>query len=83
MIFWKTVVVATLATALASTLVDAATFQGTPQEQAACRPDVRKFCHGIKSGASNSVYLSCLQANREKLSNACLTVLKNHGAIVP
>ena len=80
---WKIVVLAALTTALASTVVHAATLEGTPQEQAACRPDVRKFCHGIKSGASNSVYLSCLQANRKKLSNACLTVLKNHGAIVP
>jgi hypothetical protein len=82
MTVWKTVVLTVLATVLASTVVDAATLEGTPQEQAACRPDVRKFCHGIKSGASNSVYLSCLQANRKKLSNACLTVLKNHGAIV-
>jgi hypothetical protein len=53
--------------------------QGTPQEQAACRPDVRKFCHAVKPGSGNGAFLSCLQASRAKLSKACLTVLENNG----
>jgi hypothetical protein len=39
--------------------------QGTPEERAACGPDVQKFC--------------CLQANRRKISAACNRVLVSHG----
>ena len=53
--------------------------KGTPQEQAACRPDVRKFCHAVKPGSGSMAFLSCLQANRAKLSKACRAVLTRHG----
>jgi len=53
--------------------------QGTPKEQAACRPDVRRFCSTIKQGSSSSMFLSCLKANRAKLSKACNEVLVSHG----
>jgi hypothetical protein len=53
--------------------------QGTQQEQAACRPDVRKHCRHLKPNAGALVFLSCLQKNRSKLSKACRNVLESHG----
>jgi hypothetical protein len=53
--------------------------QGTSKEQAACRPDVRRFCSTIKPGSDSGVFLSCLKANRAKLSKACNQVLASHG----
>jgi hypothetical protein len=52
--------------------------QGTPQEEAACRPDVRRFCHN-KIGAGNGTILACLQEYRAKLHRACREVLESHG----
>ena len=57
----------------------AAASQGTSKEQAACRPDVRRFCSSIKAGSDDSAFLSCLQSHRSKLSKACLRVLVSHG----
>jgi hypothetical protein len=51
---------------------------GTPQEEAACRPDVRKFCHAV-AGSGNGPVLACLQEHREKLRKACREVLESHG----
>jgi hypothetical protein len=53
--------------------------QGSAKEQAACRPDVRRYCSSIKPGSDSGVFLSCLQANRAKLSKACLRVLTSRG----
>jgi hypothetical protein len=53
---------------------------GTPKEQAACRPDIRRFCSKVKQGSDSSAFLSCLKANRTNLSKACLAVLLTHGA---
>jgi hypothetical protein len=52
---------------------------GTPQEEAACRRDTRKFCRHVKAGAGNDAFLQCLQAHRSKLSKACSQVLQSHG----
>ena len=52
--------------------------QGTPQERAACRPDVRRLCHNINA-SEGETYLGCLKLNREKLSRACRAVLEKHG----
>jgi hypothetical protein len=79
---WKTIALTILIAASSSVLAEAA-FEGTAQEQAACRPDVRRFCHAVKTGSGNGAFLSCLQANRQKLSKACTTVLKNHGVLSP
>jgi hypothetical protein len=54
-------------------------YQGSAKEQAACRPDVRRYCSSIKPGSDSGVFLHCLQANRAKLSKACLGVLESHG----
>ncbi len=56
-----------------------AAFQGTPREQAACRPDVRKLCRSVKPGSRSRVYVSCLKANRKNLSKPCAAVLRKYG----
>jgi hypothetical protein len=57
----------------------AKSYEGSSKEQAACRPDVRRYCSTIQPGSSSQVFLHCLQANRSKLSKACLGVLTSHG----
>ena len=52
---------------------------GTPQEQAACRPDVRRFCHTVKEQDGDDAFLACLERHRDNLSTACRDVLKDHG----
>ena len=56
-----------------------AKYQGSSKEQAACRPDVRRYCSSIKQGSDAGLFLRCLQSNRSKLSKACLGVLTSHG----
>jgi hypothetical protein len=53
--------------------------QGSSKEQAACRPDVRRYCSTIKPGSDSDLFLHCLQANRAKLSKPCNEVLTSHG----
>ncbi len=62
-----------------STPLHAQDMQGTPEEQAACRSDVRKLCRGGKLGAGSGTVLACLQAHRDKLSRPCVRVLASHG----
>lgn len=52
-------------------------FQGTPEEQAACAPDSKKFC----SDAIPDTFrvLAYLQEHRERLRKACRQVLEDHG----
>jgi len=52
---------------------------GTPAEQAACRPDVRRFCHAVKEQDGDQAFLACLENHRDQLSEACRNVLKDHG----
>jgi hypothetical protein len=51
--------------------------QGTPQERAACGPDVHKFCESALPDTMR--VLACLQANRARISSACNRVLVSHG----
>lgn len=55
--------------------------EGNPQERAACRPDVTKFCQTQLEVNPQDVLgiLGCLQANRSKISSACQQVLASHG----
>ena len=48
--------------------------QGTPQQRAACRPDVVKFCKG--KGDDPGVLLSCLEENKDKISEKCRKVIE-------
>ena len=52
---------------------------GTPQQRAACRPDVRKFCRSVPENAGPFAFLACLQQHREKLSRGCRGVLESAG----
>ena len=68
---------------LALTAVSSMAFaeSGTPEEQAACRPDVRKFCAKTPPADTdtNTYYLTCLETHRDQLSIKCLNVLMDHG----
>jgi hypothetical protein len=52
---------------------------GTAEDQAACRPDVRKFCYDLDADAGDLSFLACLQQHREKLHKPCLDVLEKNG----
>ena len=52
---------------------------GTPEQQAACRPDVRRYCHHLRPDADDMVFLACLQEHRAKLTPACREVLESNG----
>lgn len=52
---------------------------GTPEQRAACRPDVRKFCHTVKEADGDDAYLQCLERNRDSLSKRCSDMLKSYG----
>jgi hypothetical protein len=56
-------------------------FQGTPEEQRACRPDVVKMCKEVLGQNDNTIVLRCLQANKVKLSTPCHAVLAHYGQI--
>ena len=52
---------------------------GSADDQAACRPDVRKFCHKLDQDAGDLVFLACLQEHRKDLKKPCLNVLEKNG----
>ena len=51
--------------------------QGTAQERAACRSDVRRYCRS--TGGDSMAALACLQSHRAQLSRSCRTVLEQNG----
>jgi hypothetical protein len=57
----------------------AADRQGSADDQAACRPDVRKYCHKLEQDAGDLVFLACLQEHRAKLRKPCVAVLERNG----
>jgi Cysteine rich repeat len=51
--------------------------QGTPEDRAACEPDVQRYC---KSEIPDQLrVLGCLQDNRKRISSACQGVLARYG----
>jgi hypothetical protein len=51
--------------------------QGTPEDRAACEPDVQRYCrHAIPDQLR---VLGCLQDNRKRISSACQGVLIRYG----
>jgi hypothetical protein len=54
-------------------------FQGTPEEQKACRPDVVRMCKDATPDTAR--VLACLQANQARLSAPCRAVLVHYGQI--
>jgi hypothetical protein len=51
----------------------AALAQGTPQQRAACRADVAKFCKGL--GDDPGLILECLEKNKDKIAEKCQKVI--------
>ena len=68
-----------LAAAFITLTSTAALSSGTPEEQAACKPDVVRFCKPSGSGHDEMAILFCLKENRVKISKACLKVLETNG----
>ena len=64
----------TLIAALVAAPLTAAFAQGTPQQRAACRPDVTKFFKG--KGEDPGVLLTCLEDNKDKISEKCRKVIE-------
>jgi hypothetical protein len=54
----------------------AAFAQGTPQQRAACRGDVVRFCKGIEG--PDAIH-SCLQSKYSQISERCRKVLAGQG----
>jgi hypothetical protein len=73
------VLVAAMLVAISTSAFAQAGNPGTPAEQAACRPDTRKFCIHVKPEQGPFAFLACLQSNRAKLSKACRAVLESNG----
>jgi hypothetical protein len=48
---------------------------GTPEQRAACGPDVGRYCKSVKPDEGPFAYLACLQQNREKLRPECVKVI--------
>jgi hypothetical protein len=65
---------------LSMTTAAFAQLSGTPEEQAACRPDVRRFCYKLRPEEGSNAFMQCLQAHRVRLTRPCRTVLERHGA---
>ena len=61
-----------IAVALAATTT-VALAQGTPQQRAACRADVAKFCKGL--GEDPGLILDCLEKNKDKIAEKCQKVI--------
>ncbi len=70
---------AILAAVFVGLMPSAALSSGTPEEQAACRPDVIRFCKPSGSGNDEMAILFCLKENRGKISRACRKVLEDNG----
>jgi hypothetical protein len=80
---YKAILAAGLVLSAAGVLVPGASAQalsGTPQEQAACRPDVTKHCRGVQ-GDDDSVFVNCLVSHAPQLSARCRKVLEAHGKL--
>ena len=73
----RSVLLAAALAALSSSAM--AQLSGTPEEQAACRPDVRRFCYKLNENEGTNAFLQCLQDHRGRLSPRCRAVLESHG----
>lgn len=51
---------------------------GTPDDERACAPSVKRFCVRSIAGGDLAV-LACLQANRNRIAASCQRVLTNYG----
>ena len=80
---YKAILAAGLALCAAAVLLPGAparALSGTPQEQAACRPDVARHCKGVQ-GDDDAAFVSCLVSHAPQLSQRCRKVLEAHGKL--
>ena len=85
MAFKSTLAASVVLSALAAGLLPGApayALSGTPEEQAACRPDVARHCKGIK-GDDEAAFSDCLVSHAPQLSQKCRKVLQAHGKLPP
>jgi hypothetical protein len=68
----RTLLALSILTALSST---AMADGGTPEQRAACRPDVRRFCNKLPPGAGDFEFQACLQAHHDRITPKCRVVL--------
>jgi len=71
---------ALLAAAAVLPSAPAQALSGTPQEQAACRPDVARHCKAVQ-GDDDDAFVSCLVSHAPELSQRCRKVLEAHGKL--
>lgn len=75
----RTAAGAALFLALGATSPALAFFDGTPEEQQACRRDAIRYCREASSTQDSLRVLACLKENRAKISKPCQKVLESHG----
>jgi hypothetical protein len=68
-------------TSLSSTARADAEDQGTAEEREACTPDVFRFCSG--SIPNTDQIISCLHANKRRLSEKCRGVISVRNSKMP
>jgi hypothetical protein len=55
--------------------------RGTPEDQAACRPDAIRLCRHVLGQNDSMVVLQCFLQNRTRLSAPCRGVLIKYGQL--
>ncbi|MBX9776106.1 MAG: cysteine rich repeat-containing protein [Xanthobacteraceae bacterium] len=71
------VIVTTSTVALAQLPIPLPLPSGTPEDRAACEPDVQRHCRAAIPDQLR--VLACLQDNRSRISRACQGVLVRYG----
>ena len=56
---------------------------GTPEQRAACGPDVRRFCKAVDPDDGQFAYLACLKANQAKLRTVCVEIIGGDNSATP
>lgn len=64
-----------LVTLFAAPCAALAQHAGTPRQQAACRPDVARFCRGLRD---DYAIADCLRGHMGRLSRSCRNVIEGH-----
>ena len=74
----RRILIAAALLGFSSSIALAAPQTHTKDQEDACRPDVRKFCHDLKN-ADDDAYLQCFELHRDDLSKPCSDMLKSYG----
>jgi hypothetical protein len=55
--------------------------RGTPEDQAACRPDAIRLCRHVLDRNDSMIVLQCFLQNQTRLSASCRGVLVKYGQL--